>query len=365
MKKKILLIACVLGIVSLSAFSLIKIKHLHGHHDPEKMAEHMTEVMTEKLSLNAEQQVKVKEMNLNFAKEMMQLHQSKKENHEEMIGEIMTLMMDMHENLEEVLTEDQTVLLHEAADEIHGHLFHMHMAHGGEMSKMHEEMKEKVLPFAIKEREAFDNNLSSEDKATIELFRVKFQEKKAEMKEHHPAHFDHENMTKEDMKEMHELMKGKHEEMKEKIQPIISIVNKHEKTLKKALKNVHEEAGIKHPHHMHHKHHDMMFNMAAVHFLLLDPSQDINEVQKNEIKLYPNPAKDVVTVTYEMTEKSPVKIDLLDKNGNTIKTVFEGTLDAGKQEFKIDLTQESDTGIYMVSITTSKGQQTEKVILQK
>lgn len=71
----------------------------------------------------------------------------------------------------------------------------------------------------------------------------------------------------------------------------------------------------------------------------------------NVVSLYPNPAKDQITIS-NFTEESMVSI--FDIRGNNIKTVSQSTVDIS------DLT----SGYYMVHITNSSGTEVEKLIVQ-
>ncbi len=357
MKKKIILVASVIGIATLSAFAFAK--GMHGHHkhkDPDKMAKHMTEVMTEELSLTKDQQKKVTKLNEEFAQKMHELHNSEGNKMDKMPKAI-EMMTEQRAKLAEILDNDQMAKLDVLTEKMHDHMMAMHMHHGA-MEGAHKEMMEKILPIAEKERAIFDSQLTAEEKATIEEFRGKFNE----MKHDHPHHRKGEFPSKEERKAMHEKM----EAHKAEAQPLFDIAHKYESQLKEIFERVHQEAGFEKPDLPEHaqKHHDKMFKMMSVRFLMLDPTETAT-VEKTPVKIFPNPATEKATVEYSVKTTSTVKIELLDGNGVSIRTLLEKEQEPGDHTLSVDLTNEKEEGLYIISVVINETASTHKFMIHR
>jgi aminopeptidase YwaD len=74
------------------------------------------------------------------------------------------------------------------------------------------------------------------------------------------------------------------------------------------------------------------------------------------IRIYPNPAKDIITIEFPQRAKPSFKIEINDMAGNLV-------LNAENQE-KIN-TSALKSGVYMVTIKTDKGNTTRKIIIEK
>jgi hypothetical protein len=84
----------------------------------------------------------------------------------------------------------------------------------------------------------------------------------------------------------------------------------------------------------------------------------------NSIDVYPNPATDVVTTKFSLTEQSNVAIEIVDMLGKVVKTVANKSLTAGTYEVPTNVA-ELASGIYLVKITTDNGSITERLSIAK
>lgn len=78
--------------------------------------------------------------------------------------------------------------------------------------------------------------------------------------------------------------------------------------------------------------------------------------------LSPNPATDYVAVGFELTEASPVEIQVLDAKGQRVFVQNMGNLEAGKHQMNWQPRNQA-AGIYWVDIQTKTGVKTQKLIL--
>lgn len=85
-------------------------------------------------------------------------------------------------------------------------------------------------------------------------------------------------------------------------------------------------------------------------------------VAGNNIKVFPNPAKDKFTVTLNETKSAKYKISIVGMNGNTIKAITTNIV-AGYNQLTIDATN-LRAGIYILKIETPTGTQYQKVVKQ-
>jgi hypothetical protein len=92
---------------------------------------------------------------------------------------------------------------------------------------------------------------------------------------------------------------------------------------------------------------------------------DIEE-SKTELQLsnYPNPAKDQTTIVFTMDKKGPVTMELWDQCGRKLKTLVQETMDAGKHEVSVDVSQ-LRSAIYYYTLYSGKKRKTNKLIVLK
>ncbi|MDB5270909.1 MAG: hypothetical protein JWP58_3949 [Hymenobacter sp.] len=100
-------------------------------------------------------------------------------------------------------------------------------------------------------------------------------------------------------------------------------------------------------------------------FLLLDPNAPAankTEPGVGNTSFYPNPAAPTSQLDYEVRKTGPVTIDLLDKDGNKLRTlVSEASQEKGPQTQQLDL-HDMPAGTYFCKITTKSGSQTKRFV---
>ncbi len=98
------------------------------------------------------------------------------------------------------------------------------------------------------------------------------------------------------------------------------------------------------------------FAVATTVNNLLSTNDTSVQHSSEAIRIYPNPAKDIITVEFPQKTKASFKIEINDMTGNLV-------LEAENQE-KIN-TSDLKNGVYMVTIKTDKGNTTRKIIIEK
>ena len=71
------------------------------------------------------------------------------------------------------------------------------------------------------------------------------------------------------------------------------------------------------------------------------------------MKLYPNPASDQAIISYKLSERSHVKIRLLDARGMLLKSIWEGEVGAGEHELKVN-TKDLAQGLYFYQLQSQE-----------
>ncbi len=82
-----------------------------------------------------------------------------------------------------------------------------------------------------------------------------------------------------------------------------------------------------------------------------------------EFRVYPNPARSIVNVSYYLPKAGRVRMDILNLCGNLVMQPLDKRTPAGKNEVRLDLTK-LPAGYYFVRILTPSGIQTRKMIVQ-
>ena len=99
-------------------------------------------------------------------------------------------------------------------------------------------------------------------------------------------------------------------------------------------------------------------------FLLLDSNAAANQAAPGvgNTSLYPNPAAPTSQLDYDVRKTGPVTIDLLDKDGNKLRTlVSAASQEKGPQTQQLDL-HDVPAGTYFYKIITKGGTQTKRFV---
>ncbi|MCU0445694.1 MAG: T9SS type A sorting domain-containing protein [Microscillaceae bacterium] len=102
--------------------------------------------------------------------------------------------------------------------------------------------------------------------------------------------------------------------------------------------------------------------MRKGYFLLLEPPS--LPANKADLQVYPNPSTYQSTLEFKVKKTAWVKIDLLDKNGNFLKSLTEQQFPSGKHQYTVNI-QDLDNGIYYYRLSIGKQTQLKKLVVQK
>jgi hypothetical protein len=82
------------------------------------------------------------------------------------------------------------------------------------------------------------------------------------------------------------------------------------------------------------------------------------------IRVYPNPASDVVNFTLDLNEQSEVAIHIFDVMGKLVTTLEKGHMQAGLQNVSWNLLNDMNSGIYFALIRTGNKMETVKFTIE-
>ena len=99
-----------------------------------------------------------------------------------------------------------------------------------------------------------------------------------------------------------------------------------------------------------------------VRFLLLDPNAPADAPGIGSTSFFPNPAAATTQLEYEVKQAGLVSVDLLDKDGNKLRTLLPETQqEQGSQRQQLDLS-DLPAGTYFYRIATKSGTQTKRFV---
>lgn len=87
----------------------------------------------------------------------------------------------------------------------------------------------------------------------------------------------------------------------------------------------------------------------------------VNEIENTNfnLQLFPNPAQNIVTVSYELTESSMVTVNIVNMMGENVKTISSSVQNRGSVELQFD-TNLLNNGFYFLRIQSKKDSQVVK-----
>lgn len=93
--------------------------------------------------------------------------------------------------------------------------------------------------------------------------------------------------------------------------------------------------------------------------------QDNESLTENEsFEIYPNPARDFVTVSYSLSEADEVNLVLTDLSGKTVQVIESRRLEEGNYQFQYE-TANLTAGVYFCTLMTSSSKTTKKIVIIK
>jgi hypothetical protein len=86
------------------------------------------------------------------------------------------------------------------------------------------------------------------------------------------------------------------------------------------------------------------------------------------VNSYPNPAETESTISLNLLSASAINVEVFNQSGIKVKTLFNGSVAAGQQEFIWNLTNSENTrvaaGVYFVRVHSADGSLTDKIVVR-
>jgi hypothetical protein len=103
---------------------------------------------------------------------------------------------------------------------------------------------------------------------------------------------------------------------------------------------------------------------AAVTLSSANSIGEINNVQADNISVYPNPVATEATIAYNMVKSGNVSIKIMDITGRVVADVFSGVQEAGAQSVKVN-TDNLNNGIYFYQLEVNGLSFKDKIVVAK
>lgn len=106
-------------------------------------------------------------------------------------------------------------------------------------------------------------------------------------------------------------------------------------------------------------------NRAWIDNFKVSNTVGVNDVVlANSLKVFPNPAKDIAHLVFNLKSATDVQISVMDATGRVVNQLAKGMMNAGDQKLDIN-TANLAAGVYNVIIRTENGSQTERLTVAK
>ncbi|MEX0812290.1 MAG: T9SS type A sorting domain-containing protein [Chitinophagales bacterium] len=92
--------------------------------------------------------------------------------------------------------------------------------------------------------------------------------------------------------------------------------------------------------------------------------QALENMNALEIQAYPNPNNGNFQIAYTLPKTAKIQVSIVNIEGKTIKDVFEGTQQAGKQTHQVQL-PEAASGTYIYRISSERMTVSKQMIIKK
>ena len=102
-----------------------------------------------------------------------------------------------------------------------------------------------------------------------------------------------------------------------------------------------------------------IFYTVSKKLTIWDPNMSVEENEFSNLKVYPNPTKDVVNIEFETATFGKTKFDIFDINGRLVKTTESDLLNETKHQINIE---QLTSGTYILVITNAKKTSSRKII---
>lgn len=329
--------ALVFGFAGLSKINAQK-------QNQERNGNQRLENMQEELSLTEDQMDQMKTLNDQFRTEMQEMRKNESLTREEFHETMEQQREEHHSQIMNILDEEQKVKFDAFAKQGRGpHFENRHPGNGRNKYSDEQigELKEKRIEF--------DNELSEDEKAVIADFRLKREEWHNEKCE---------GNNKGNFNRGHGRNGNK--QHREEMEPMIEIVKKHKESLTAILEEYRPEKPENCPNENHQRRQGTRAGKGerpgfmAMHFLMMDPLEiDLGQVneQSNSVIIYPNPALNFISISYDLPAENNVSVELLNKHGKVVEVIDQSNQVKGINELQYDVSKLAPGEMYFIRVT--------------
>ena len=103
----------------------------------------------------------------------------------------------------------------------------------------------------------------------------------------------------------------------------------------------------------------------AINAAAIATSVTQNKIENSNISVFPNPAKDVISFSYFLSQTSDVNIEIFNLIGSKVYTFSKEKQVAGKHELPIAITNNICNGIYFIKLSAGESSNVLKFIVEK
>jgi hypothetical protein len=108
---------------------------------------------------------------------------------------------------------------------------------------------------------------------------------------------------------------------------------------------------------------DKTFYSEIFHIDFTSSVDQISQIAPG-LNVYPNPFGNKLELSFELPERSTVVIGMYDIVGKLVKTVYNGSVNKGKQHFSVDAS-DLQSGMYILQLKTSQGYTGNQFVVKK
>ena len=109
---------------------------------------------------------------------------------------------------------------------------------------------------------------------------------------------------------------------------------------------------------------DKVINSANVSMTGVTPGVDQNEVAVNELRVFPNPAKDISFVYFNLERPAKVEVSVYNVVGQKVETLRQGNFIAGQHRAAVDASSLQE-GVYFITVKAGETETTTKLFVVK
>jgi hypothetical protein len=109
---------------------------------------------------------------------------------------------------------------------------------------------------------------------------------------------------------------------------------------------------------------ELLANIAEFFGLITVDVEEPEERMGNlSMHVYPNPAQDLIHISYSIAEAAPTSIDIYNMQGKRFHSVLDKPMQGGEHTVQMNIS-ELPPGIYMISIQNATAVLTRKIVRQ-